>query len=419
METQNLQNSPQQIVDPLFLKSEKEIITEYINRELVKNNMDLKKDSLKHIERKKLIAVSISTAISFILIVLFRVFHYSNYSAGFLVILNIVFVLKVFCKASAADFFYKQVIGRPDENISDIIAPQLYDKCKNQSVLRFLIIIGGVFVIPFLLFMNSHVLYEDGPNGKYVRFYTSGVIGDNQVIIPDEVDGVKVVGIRGDVFRNSSITKIQLPESIDTIRGHAFENCEELSYINFPKNLRYIGASAFYGCCLLKEVNIGENVKYIGHSAFEFCSSANFSFSENLVLDSIASRAFYYCRNLGGSFRIPKGITEIKSQAFYSTSITEVIIPEEITRIGGYAFCDCYDLKNVIFEGNSSLNRIGGHAFEDCFELTEITLPPSLKEIGSSAFRSCDALRIVKVPKDCQINDKAFKNSPNVEIVKY
>ena len=132
MSDNNLKNSPAQIVDPLFLKTEKEILTEYIRRELEKNNMDLKQDSLNHIEKKKLVAVSISAAICFIIILIFRVFHYSVAGAAILVGLCLIIVFKKFCNATAADFFEKEIKSRPDENISDVIAPQLYDKCKNQ-----------------------------------------------------------------------------------------------------------------------------------------------------------------------------------------------------------------------------------------------------------------------------------------------
>jgi hypothetical protein len=73
------------VIDPLFLKSENVILTDIINRELDKNGFDIKKDSLAHIEKKKLTATLISGPINLIIIVLFSVFHYGGFWAAVLI----------------------------------------------------------------------------------------------------------------------------------------------------------------------------------------------------------------------------------------------------------------------------------------------------------------------------------------------
>lgn len=324
------------------------------------------------------------------------------------------FIWKFFTKSTIVDFFNKEVVSRPDENISDIVAAQLYDRCKNQKFLRLLILIAGTFIIPIMIFFSNHIFYEDGPGGKYVRFFTEGVFSKSDIVIPNEIDGQKVVGIRGDVFRNTSIVNVILSENIDTIRGHAFEDCEKLESINLPEKLKYIGGYAFANCKNLN-TKLPQSVSYIGGYAFSHCENAQLEVSENI--DSIGGYAFEYCVNLR-KVTLNKNIPEICGGTFSYTSIEEIFIPESVTRIGGSAFEGCSNLTKLEFALNSNVTRIGGHAFEYC-ALSEVYIPPSVSEIGSSAFRSCYNLVNVSVSKDCKINERAFKNSSRVKLTRY
>lgn len=410
-------SSQQELIDPLFLKPEKTIIAEFINRELNKSGVDLKADSLWHIEKKKIVATSIAAAIILILIIVFQVFHYSVLSLAIFILPIIFIILRKFTSATMADFFEKEVISRPNENFSDIIAPHLYEKCKNYRLMRWLIILMCVVVIPVLLFLKPHIFYEDGPGGKYIRFYTEGLAGSNDVVVPDMVDGQSVVGIRGDVFYNTDIYSIVLPETIDTIRGHAFESCTNLHKIQMSKKLKYIGASAFSECNSLEAVDLPESVTYIGSNAFFNCRNAKITLGSNV--DYVGSASFYNCLNLQEIITLGNNIDKIHENAFASSGIEKIYIPNSVQNISGNAFNSCITLEEVVFTSESKLERIGGHAFEGCVSLKEVHLPPSIKEIGSSAFRSCGSLTTVELPQGCSVNEKAFKNSPNVTIKQY
>ena len=79
---------PQQVIDPLFLKSETAILEGIVDRELEKNGFNPKKDSLNYIEKKKNVATYISAPINLIIIILFRAFHYSSVWAVLLIGIN-------------------------------------------------------------------------------------------------------------------------------------------------------------------------------------------------------------------------------------------------------------------------------------------------------------------------------------------
>ena len=55
-----------------------------------------------------------------------------------------------------------------------------------------------------------------------------------------------------------------------------------------------------------------------------------------------------------------------------------------------------------------SLGRVG---------LTSVTIPSSVKRIGSYAFLDCDNLKSVKVPKECDVAVVAF--SKDCKIIRY
>ena len=80
--------------------------------------------------------------------------------------------------------------------------------------------------------------------------------------------------------------------------------------------------------------------------------------------------------------------------ASYRDDITQVVIPEGVTRIGNGAFVLCR-LTSVTLPG--SLRSIGENAFLCCFDLTSLTVPDGVTSIERCAFQSCSKLASVKL----------------------
>ena len=105
---------------------------------------------------------------------------------------------------------------------------------------------------------------------------------------------------------------------------------------------------------------------------------------------SIGGWAFDNCSNLN-SVTISSTVKSIGSLAFANCSnLISIDIPNSITSIGLGAFEFCTNLASVTL--GSGLTDIGDNAFMDCFGLISITIPNSVTNIGICAFLECSNL---------------------------
>lgn len=157
--------------------------------------------------------------------------------------------------------------------------------------------------------------------------------------------------IDNDAFRNITIRSIRIPEGVTTIGERSFYDCIYLEQIDLPESLTTIGYHAF-AFTAIKNIFIPKNVDSItyggGANIFTSCKKlANIAVDEeNQTYDSRnncsaiikkgqnSATLLYGCKNSV----IPKGVTNIYNQAFYSTGLTKVIIPETVSSIGTLSF---------------------------------------------------------------------------------
>ena len=97
---------------------------------------------------------------------------------------------------------------------------------------------------------------------------------------------------------------------------------------------------------------------------------------------------------------LPKGVTEIKADAFRGREdLIEIEIPTSVTKIGICAFRNCTNLRKVIIP--EGVTMIFSGAFKNCRSLSEIHIPSSVTFIDlPSAFENCSALEHITVCKD-------------------
>ena len=97
---------------------------------------------------------------------------------------------------------------------------------------------------------------------------------------------------------------------------------------------------------------------------------------------------------------ISEGITNVGDyflQGYeYRGNIKEISLSSTITKIGRYAFQNCFNVKSVNLPGG--LETIEDYSFDNCSGLIEINVPDSVKSIGKSCFQSCRKLSTAILP---------------------
>lgn len=121
----------------------------------------------------------------------------------------------------------------------------------------------------------------------------------------------------------------------------------------------------------------------------------------------IGEYAFYGCSKMTG-ITISKSVTEIGMSAFEScTALTRVVFPDNITEIKTATFTGCKNLRSIALPKN--LISIGQSAFASCANLTSVNLPEGLSSIDKYAFYSCSSLTRLRIPESTvTVGDRAF-----------
>lgn len=224
----------------------------------------------------------------------------------------------------------------------------------------------------------------------------------------------------------SNLTSITLPESVTSIGYYAFGGCKSLTDISLGSNVTFIGDYAFMGCVSLTSTPIPDSVTSIGSYAYAECDGVTSITIPNNVT-RIGSFAFAACDKLT-SVTIPDSVISIGKEAFaYCEGLTSITIPSSITNINAGAFNNCTGLTSVYitdltawcnlvfadatanplyYAQNLYLNgklltelvvpdeatQIGDYAFYNCSALTNVTIPANVTYIGQNAFYGCSAL---------------------------
>lgn len=162
------------------------------------------------------------------------------------------------------------------------------------------------------------------------------------IVIPAELEGLPVTKIFDTAFYSDTITSIVLPDSIDELGENMCAGCTSLKSVKLPANITSIPEFAFNGCTSLEKIDIPSGVTEIGRCAFDGCRSLKeVKLPESL--EKLSDSCFCDCAL--ESVEIPKGVTEIPLRSFMNNKFREITIPENVKKIDGWAFFECYDVE--------------------------------------------------------------------------
>ena len=124
-------------------------------------------------------------------------------------------------------------------------------------------------------------------------------------------------------------------------------------------------------------------------------------------ITNIGDYAFLKCRKLT-SIAIPNSVTSIGKSAFEEcVSLSSITIPDEVTSIDEHTFKGCKKLSSITLPQN--LIAIEKGAFADCENLVSITIPDGVTNIGKWAFKDCKKLSSITLPNSViSIGEGAF-----------
>lgn len=239
------------------------------------------------------------------------------------------------------------------------------------------------------------------------------------------------------------------PNTLSSIGEYAFKG-SSISSINIPDSVTKIGECCFIGNTKLKEVTIGNGCRELPEAVFYGCSALT-SVVLNDGLEKISNRAFANCKSLE-SISIPGTVVQIGDATtsddympFYGCSALKNVRFEDgknglvlgshyyeyytydknnhiswvISSGGVFSGCPLEELyigRNISYQNNPKYDTFekepkyyGYSAFYNKTKLTKVTISPAVTEIPAYLFYKNASLTMTSLPKVKKIGESAFQ----------
>lgn len=184
---------------------------------------------------------------------------------------------------------------------------------------------------------NSAFAYVNHGDSIEITGFDNSV---SDVVIPSEIEGLPVTAISVGAFYLSTITSIEVPDSVTSIGEMAFLGCTSLKSVKLSTGVAKIDKNAFGSCSALQEIQVAKD-------------NPNFS-SLNGVLYSKKQDTLiiYPAAKTDAAYIIPSGVTSVAMYAFSENPYLETLaIPNSLIKVGDSAFFNCKNLRAVSYNG--------------------------------------------------------------------
>lgn len=358
------------------------------------------------------------------------------------VVLAILMLLPVFANGVLASAYSEPAVQHvcettessvaADENVisCDELGEKLYSDSNNSNI-------------------SNNWDYVEQNGGIYITYCR---LSDEELTIPDTIDGKPVVGIDYLGWRYG-VKTLNVPDSVIYISNNAIP-LSDLQTLNLGANISTLSIDMITYCSNLSVINIPEsnpNFKVVDGIVYNKTgdtlivyplgkgsvynipdnvtnidvmlnnpnySGISFTFSENSkIFKKIDGVSYTYDMQtvIGcdpektGEYTMPDSVTSIKSMAFYNTKLSKVNVSKNVTEITYYSFADCANLETINMPDN--VTTIDEYAFY-CSNLKNLTtLPKNLVNLNDYAFASTQLQSITIPDSVTQMGSYAFSYS--------
>lgn len=309
-----------------------------------------------------------------------------------------------------------------------------------KKLLILLFALCGLLAFSFCL-ADDFYKYEVQQDGTAIITYCYFQTGE--VVIPEELDGIRVTSIGEYSFADKSLTRITIPSSVVSVSDTSFFECDKLTEFcvsednprleavdgvlfdkvekklisyptgkdtavyNVPDGTKKIAGYAFFGNQTINKIFVPDGLTCIGTYAMANCISLS-DFMIPMSVEEIGPFAFTNCpmseiHCSEGNFRYETidGVLYDKAEhalIYYpkNKGTDCYVVPDGIKVIGDGAFYACTGVKEVVLP--EGIVFIGESAFELCTALRGINLPEGLINVDYRAFCGCSALENMYIP---------------------
>ena len=218
------------------------------------------------------------------------------------------------------------------------------------------------------------------------------------------------------VLNGTSVTNLEIPDSVTSISAYTFYNCKKLRGVTLPITVENIGASAFAGCNNLKGITLPSSLKSLGAEAFAGCTGALVVNCNIASVTTAKNGAFY--GSMFSTATISEGVQEVGDYALYGcSSLGRITLGRGIKRIGKYAFYGCKGDIEINCAVPSAASEAEGLLYGTDF--TNVTLGRSVDSIGGNVFLGYTGTLIVNcdIPSVATASEGAFYGASFTKVV--
>lgn len=266
------------------------------------------------------------------------------------------------------------------------------------------------FMLSPTMFARCQKLHSINLLGSHITI-PEGCFGD--CINLTEIDITKTTFIKNEAFCGCQNLSVSTIPADTLVSASAFEETGVTDVV--IEDISKIDNRVFADCKSLKKltINVADGPTSVPSALVKGCENLQTVMftgrTQNLTV--IEAAAFKETKNLN-TVSLPDTIKTISKEAFYHSAIQNIHLPENLKQIGIMAFAG-NGLKNIVIPNKTK--RLGYYAFRNCKELTEVTLPESVTKIPSGIFEGCCSLKTVNAPNVDTVCDHAFYDCKNLE----